>query len=165
MQHKKQAHNIIEEICKINDEVWDNKKGTYDDRLEAAYQIEEALEGLIIEGREKQFRHPYLNDFFGSASPKLMSRILIDNIIEPEPGEEMSDVERADKHLDSIYYNIGSLYKLGMNAQDIVDALQVVHNANVAKSGQKDERGKVKKPENFVGPEQKIEEILDRRNK
>ena len=49
MLHKKQAYELIESICKINNDKWDNKAGSYDDRTEAAYQIEEALEGLISE--------------------------------------------------------------------------------------------------------------------
>ena len=75
----------------------------------------------------------------------------------------MNDVDRFDKHIDGIYFAIGAMHKLGLSPKQIIEGLQVVHNGNLAKSGKKDENGKVIKTNDFLEPEPLLQEILDNR--
>ena len=153
MKHKKQAYNLIEDICRLNNNVWDNKAGSYDDKQEAAYQIEEALEGfddsLYV-----------LNLDVYEYTPKEASRAIVNKL---KVDNTVTDRDRFDKHLDSIYFNIGALHKLGLSPEQIVEGLQAVHDANVSKTGQKDSSGKVIKADNFINPEPVLEKILNNR--
>ena len=79
------------------------------------------------------------------------------------PKNKINDVDRFDKHLDIIFYSIGSLHKLGLLPEQIIEGLQVVLDANLAKSGEKDENGKVIKSESFIPPEKRLQLILDKR--
>lgn len=77
---------------------------------------------------------------------------------------EISEVDRLDKGCDQIIFAIGGLAKLGLTAQQITQALNTVMEANNAKLGMpRDEHGKLMKPEGFVGPEAKLQVILDNR--
>ena len=156
MQNKKQMFNLIEDICRLNEKVWDQHAGDYNDIKEAAYQIEEALEGFDLFDMQNTIR----SDFNGEDTPKEWSRLIVNST----DGSYMKDVDRFDKHIDSIYFNIGSLHKLGLTPYQIVEGLQVVHNANLQKSGTKDSQGKVIKPSNFVNPESQLQKILDNRH-
>lgn len=167
MIHKKQAFNILEDICKLNNNVWGNPKGSYNDAKESAYQIEEALEGLntpeyimsLLDGTAEEFLT------VKNESPKELSNSIVEAAYSADmSGAPMDDVDRFDKHLDSIYFNIGSLHKLGLSPAQIVEGLQVVHNANLQKSGLKDSNGKVGKPTDFIGPEPELQKILDKRS-
>jgi predicted HAD superfamily Cof-like phosphohydrolase len=153
MKHKKQAYNLIEDICRLNNDVWDNKAGSYDDKKEAAYQIEEALEGF-------DDSLSALNLGINKYIPKEVSRAIVNQLT---VNSAVTDRDRFDKHLDSIYFNIGSLHKLGLSPEQIVDGLQAVHDANLSKTGQKDSSGKVVKADNFVNPEPVLEKILNNR--
>ena len=54
--------------------------------------------------------------------------------------------------------------KLGLNAQQITQAINAVMKANNAKLNcPKDASGKLTKPEGFVGPEEELQAILDKR--
>ena len=152
MKHKKQMYELIHDICMLNNNVWDNKPGSYDAKQEAAYPIEEALEGF--DGLDKLDFDVY------EYTPKQVSRAIIEIVAS---NEELEPVDAFDKHLDIIYYSIGSLHKLGLIPEDIVDGLQVVHDKNRLKSGLKDSNGKVIKDDSFVGPEPYLQKILDRR--
>ena len=55
------------------------------------------------------------------------------------------------------------MHKLGLSPEQIIEGIQVVHNANLAKSGKKDENGKVIKTNDFIEPEPKLKQILDNR--
>jgi predicted HAD superfamily Cof-like phosphohydrolase len=153
MKHKKQAYNLIEDICKLNNDVWNNKAGSYDDKQEAAYQIEEALEGfddslhILKLGIDKYI-------------PKEVSRAIVNQLT---VNDTVTDRDRFDKHLDSIYFDIGALHRLGLSPEQIVEGLQAVHDANVSKTGQKDSSGKVIKADNFINPEPVLEKILNNR--
>ena len=161
MIHKKQAYNLVEAICTLNNNVWRNHKGSYDDAKESAYQIEEALEGFDLNSFEDIDSIFYIEDEGHGA--KHLSNQLID-IATNSGNTNIADVDRFDKHLDSIYFNIGSLHKLGLTPAQIVDGLQVVHDANLQKSGIKDSNGKVGKPADFIPPEEKLQLILDKRH-
>lgn len=141
MLHKKQMYNLLTDIYAINKR-WGNQRYSYDDQLESSMLVEEALEPFDPHARET-------------------SRQLIESYeINPE---SITDVERFDKHLDAIYISIGSIFKLGVTTEQLVDGLQAVHNANLTKIGSKDANGKVVKPENFTGPEPYLQQLLDRR--
>jgi len=155
VENKKQAFNIIESICKLNNDQWDNKAGSYDDATESAYQIEEALEGLTQNGII------YL-DNSSFKSPKLASREIVNRAGGGEDLLRLSDVDRMDKAIDAIYFAIGSMHKLGLSPYQIVEGIQVVHEANVAKSTKKDDQGKIIKGKSFIPPEAKLQEILDK---
>jgi len=163
MLHKKQLFNIIEDICKLNNEVWDQRAGSYDDKKEAAYQIEEALEGFTtLEAISQDLTGDVMSTI---DSPKEISRMIVDKAYSEDlsGSNSIADVDRFDKHLDSIYFNIGSLHKLGLSPEQIVEGLQVVHDANKQKSGKKDSKGKVIKPTDFINPEPFLQKILDQR--
>ena len=162
MKHKKQAYELIEAICTINEKVWGNYAGSYDDHKEAAYQIEEAMEGfdnLDKLGSIFGFDSELLNR---KASPKELSRSIV-SIINTNK-IPIEDVDRFDKALDAIYFAIGSMHKLGLTPAQIVDGLQIVHVANSQKSGAKDSNGKVIKASNFQPPEKQLQTILDKRS-
>lgn len=152
MTNKKQAFNLIESICYINEKVWNNAHGSYDAKKEAAYPIEEALEGFKNLDRLDFDVYEY--------SPKEVSR----EIVAIASGDEkIEDVDAFDKHLDIIYFSIGSLHKLGLTPPQIVEGLQAVHDANCAKIGEKDAHGKITKDKSFVNPEPVLQKILDQR--
>ena len=123
----------------------------YNDFSESAYQIEEALEGYEI----AQGFTVHLD------TPKEMSR----TIVRAQGPFIGTDVDRLDKAIDAIVFAVGSIAKLGLTPTQIREAIEIVTTANLQKlSMPKDEFGKLTKPANFVGPEAKLQELLDRRN-
>jgi hypothetical protein len=160
---EKQTMNAIKSIYKFNQEC-KRPDGSclldqgYDDARESAFSIEEMLEGFDMQ----KFKTGDL-DFSGDSTPKIMSRNIIaiatEGVLEPLP-----DVDRLDKHLDSIVYNFGSIFKLGLSPQQAIKALSIVCDANLTKlSAGQDEHGKQRKPADFVPPEQRLQAILDER--
>jgi len=76
--------------------------------------------------------------------------------------------DMADAMIDNIYFAIGALYKLGLTADQIERGFSAVHNCNVQKkAGQNAKRATgaadAVKPEGWVGPEQKLLEIIKER--
>jgi hypothetical protein len=132
-----------------------NAKREYDDFLESSFQIEEALEGFDLSTLPNQT---------GGECPKTISR----QICKPLAFNG-TDVDRLDKACDAVVYAIGSMAKLGLNAQEIQQALLIVNQANKAKLGcPRDEEGKLLKPSDFderYAPEPKLQKILDQRQK
>ena len=123
----------------------------YNDFSESAYQIEEALEGYEI----AQGFTVHLD------TPKEMSR----TIVRAQGPFIGTDVDRLDKAIDAIVFAVGSIAKLGLTPPQIREAIEIVTTANLQKlSMPKDEFGKLTKPANFVGPETKLQELLDRRS-
>ena len=151
------TYNPIEDIIQFN-----KKAGLldspYDDFLESSFQIEEALEGFDCSN--------YID--IGTdvtRSHKDLSRLIIASVQPDITGKEdftIYNVDRLDKALDAIVYAIGSCAKLGLNQTQITAALQVVMEHNNTKLGMpKDAHGKLIKPDGFVGPEAKLQLILD----
>ena len=139
--------NPIKEIVK-----WQRDAGNaakpYDDFLESSFQIEEALEGYEIE-------YSFTVDL---DTPKEMSR----TIVRAQGQFIGTDVDRLDKACDAVVFAIGSMTKLGLDHHAITKALNIVNDANKAKLGMsRDSEGKLLKPEGFVGPEVKLQELLD----
>ena len=121
MQNKKQAFELFESICNINDKVWNNHAGSYDDAKEAAYQIEEALEGLVDSDFDvDNFKSNDLNSCFGGLGPKAISRYITNQI----SNSSMKDVDRFDKALKAISSAISSMHKLGLSSHSITEGLQ-----------------------------------------
>jgi len=148
--------NPIKQIYKFNQEAGLLTKGYSDDR-ECAFPIEEALEGF----NTKELTYQLGCD--DGASPKDISRAIIELTINEET---LTDVDRLDKHLDTIVFAFGSIFKLGLSAQDAMTALGIVMEANMTKLAVgTDEQGKQMKPVDFVPPEARLQKILDKRTK
>ncbi len=157
----------IDAIYQFNEQAGLLEQG-YNDFLESSFQIEEALEGISCSGQ-------------GGGLPTL-ARILNDNvdyltpiepthksvargIVEAAYYSNASDVDRLDKAIDAIVFAVGSIAKLGLTPPQIREAIEIVTTANLQKlSMPKDEFGKLTKPADFVGPETKLQELLDRRS-
>lgn len=123
----------------------------YNDFSESAYQIEEALEGYEI----AQGFTVHLD------TPKEMSR----TIVRAQGPFIGTDVDRLDKAIDAIVFAVGSIAKLGLTPPQIREAVEIVTTANLQKlSMPKDEFGKLTKPADFIGPETKLQELLDGRS-
>ena len=140
----------IDAIYQFNEQAGLLAQG-YNDFSESTYQIEEALEGYEI----AQGFTVHLD------TPKEMSR----TIVRAQGPFIGTDVDRLDKAIDAIVFAVGSIAKLGLTPTQIREAIEIVTTANLQKlSMPKDEFGKLTKPANFVGPEAKLQELLDRRN-
>ncbi len=101
----------------------------------------------------------FANEWNVDADEKAFSRAIMANV----GNNIIPDVDRFDKAIDAIYFAIGSMHKLGLSPYQIVEGIQVVHEANIAKSGEKDSNGKVIKTNDFLEPEPRLQEILDKR--
>ena len=151
--------NPIKEIVR-----WQRDAGNaakpYEDFLEASFQIEEALEGFTDLPELAKVLSRSDKVTVKSESPKDLSRAIV--ALAGTECDDISDVERLDKACDGIVYAIGSMTKLGLDHHAITKALNIVNDANKAKLGMsRDAEGKLLKPEGFVGPEVKLQELLD----
>ena len=127
----------------------------YSDFLESSFQIEEALEGFDI----KEVSQNTTDYRLTTSSAKELSRYILDR--EKFIG---TDVDRLDKACDAIVFAVGSMAKLGLTPSQIHEALNIVMDANLAKSGcPKDAEGKLLKPDNFPNPEPRLQMLLDLR--
>ena len=146
--------DFIQEIYNFNKQAGLLEKG-YSDFLESSFQIEEALEGFNIEEVSQN-----TTDYqFKTSSAKELARYILEH--EQFTG---SDVDRLDKAIDAIVFAVGSIAKLGLTSEQIHRAIGVVTEANLQKlTMPKDEHGKLTKPADFVGPEVKLQEILNER--
>jgi predicted HAD superfamily Cof-like phosphohydrolase len=86
---------------------------------------------------------------------------------ELKEAHEMKDfIGAVDAVLDQLYFNVGFLYRMGLTAQEIERCFQAVHDCNMQKKlGVQAKRGgegvaDAVKPEGWVGPEERIMEIL-----
>ena len=76
-------------------------------------------------------------------------------------------IGQVDAMIDSVYFAVGALYKLGLNADQINACMDQVHEANMAKrKGVNAKRGDgsaadAVKPEDWVSPEERIGQILE----
>ena len=143
----------------------------YNELREPSFLIEEALEGFGNLSVLASKLGMYNED---SKNPKEISRWIVSTAITgdgnyKESGWEncdsLQDVEKLDKHLDAIVYAVGSIYKLGLNPQQLEQALNIVMQANMKKLKNKvfDSEGKLMKDENFVPPETALQELLNKR--
>lgn len=156
--------NAIKTIYKFNEQAGLLEQG-YSDSRECAFPIEEALEGFddtsilheTLTREDRELGEPYCDN-----TPKYLSREIIHQVLCTQGN--ISDVDRMDKHLDTIVFAFGSLFKLGLTPQQAMRGLEVVMAANMKKlDAGKDEHGKQQKGDNFVGPESELQKILDER--
>ena len=149
--------NPIKRIVQFNHDADLLGKG-YSDSLEAAFQIEEALEGFDLSVLGPKVGADASLDL----SPKHISRLIVGQSWNPLP-----DVDRLDKACDSVVYAIGSMAKLGLSAQEITQALNIVMDKNLEKLKNKryDAEGKLLKDPSFGGPEAQLQLLLDKRAK
>ena len=168
--------NPIKRIVQFNSDAGLLGKG-YDDFLESSFQIEEALEGfplVNLQGLANQLGMHSIQTISGNivepATPKSLSRFIM-LVAQGHSGSpyselsELSDVDRLDKACDSVVYAIGSMAKLGLSAQEITQALNIVMDKNLEKLKNKsyDAEGKLLKDPSFVGPEAQLQLLLDKR--
>ena len=148
--------DIFDLVYDFNDKAGLIKAG-YSDFREAAFQIEEALEGFNIAELSRNitdYRYP-------TDSAKELARYILAD--ERFTG---TDVDRLDKACDAIIFAIGSMAKLGLSSEQMRQALDTVANANLAKlSMPKDEHGKLMKPVDWeqYAPEVQLQAILEQR--
>lgn len=152
--------NPIKEICN-----WQiaagNAERPYEDFLESAFQVEEALEGFKDLPYLATRLHSEQESHEENFNPKAISRQII-KLASMDDKTPISDVERLDKACDAIVYAIGSMQKLGLDHHGVTKALNIVNNANKSKLGAKrDSAGKLGKPDDFVGPEAELQKLLD----
>lgn len=148
--------NPVKMIYDFNRKAGLLEKG-YSDEKECAFPIEEALEGFNCTELIAQLDL----DRRDEVHPKYISRRIIDLTV----NDDISDVDRLDKHLDIIVFSFGSIFKLGLTPQQAIRALEIVMRANLQKLHNKsvDAAGKLTKPTDFVGPEVELQRILDER--
>ena len=142
---------FVQQIYDFNKQAGLLEKG-YDDFLESSFQIEEALEGYEIE----------YGFTVSLDTPKEMSR----TIVRAQGPFVGTDVDRLDKAIDAIVFAVGSIAKLGLTPPQIREAIEIVTTANLQKLSniKVDSNGKLLKDSNFIGPETKLQELLDRRS-
>ena len=141
----------IDAIYQFNEQAGLLEQG-YNDFSESAYQIEEALENYEI-------AHGFTVHL---DTPKEMAR----TIVRAQGPFIGTDVDRLDKAIDAIVFAVGSIAKLGLTPPQIREAIEIVTTANLQKLSniKVDSNGKLLKDSNFIGPETKLQELLDRRN-
>jgi len=145
--------NPVKLIYKFNKEAGLLDDG-YSDSRECAYPIEEALEGFTTDELNETLD---INE--KDLSPKELSRKIIEYT--SAYSENISDVDRFDKHLDILVFSFGSLFKLGLSPQDVMHGLTIVAERNLKKlSAGKDSYGKQLKPKDFISPEADLNIIL-----
>ncbi len=143
--------NPIKEIYKYNKDRGLLDTG-YSDLRECAYPIEEALEGMDITKLAAKLCS-------SSVDPKEVSRHIMSMT---KPSSDLTNVARLDKHLDSIVFSLGSIFKMGLTPQEAMNALGIVAHANATKSTQVDEEGKNIKGDDWEAPEVKLQALLDK---
>lgn len=150
----------IQDIYKYNKDRGFLEMG-YSDERECAYPIEEALEGFnTLETLSKLI---YEDEMSVETSPKEISRKIIELVSDENVSGygDLDNVDRLDKHLDTIVFAFGSIFKLGLNPSQAMEALSIVMEANLTKSLEKDALGKNIKGSSFIPPEEKLKKFFD----
>ena len=149
--------NPIKEIV-----TWNQKAGLLEmphlAHKEDAYIIEEALEDYS--GLSKLADHLGMlsaNDI--KINAKDISRFIMAII---DLNDNITPVNRLDKACDKVVFAVGDMAKLGLSAQEITKALNIVMHANNQKLlAGRDSEGKQMKPEGFIPPEIELQKLLD----
>ena len=77
-----------------------------------------------------------------------------------------NDVDKVDALVDIIYVSVGALWKLGLNENQIVAAIQIVCDSNNSKAHIKTDptiKANIDKGITFNPPEKRLKELLDGR--
>ena len=156
--------NTVKAVCQFNDKAGLSNR-PFDDKLEASFLIEEALEDFDrLDVLADLLSKNTIGVEVKSSSPKDISRAI--TAIAMSERCQVSDNKRLDKHVDAYVYTVGAMRKLNLTSQEIEQSILVVNQANLKKLGApKDEFGKLTKPEGWekFDPAPKLQEILDRR--
>lgn len=75
--------------------------------------------------------------------------------------EQNNKVGIFDALMDLKFVLLGSCGKFNLSTPMIVEGYEAVLKANESKSSTKNSAGKITKPEGFVGPEVKLQKLLD----
>ena len=159
--------NPIAKIYEFNEKAGFLGKGM-DSFIETAYTLEEAIEGfepafnasredgtVIVKGDA---------DFLTARQWSLSLMNSIHEAFEQRNVPMPDEVDELDKAIDLVVFSIGKMAKMGLSQDQIAEAFDVVADANLSKIGApKDALGKQLKPEGWIAPETKLQEILDRR--
>ena len=152
---------FVQQIYDFNKQAGLLEKG-YDDFLESSFQIEEALEGFGDLPYLQVRLHSEGEHYEELCNPKEISRQIVRLAEMDSKPTNIPDVDRLDKACDAVVFAIGSMAKLGLTPAQIIEAMNIVTEANLQKlSMPKDEHGKLTKPANFIGPETKLQALLD----
>lgn len=157
--------DFVQQIYDFNKQAGLLEKG-YDDFLESSFQIEEALEGISCSGQGGGLPTlaRILNDNVDYSTPiEPTHKSVARGIVEAAYYSNASDVDRLDKACDAVVFAIGSMAKLGLTTSQIIEAMNIVTEANLQKLSniKIDSSGKLLKDSNFVGPETKLQALLD----
>ena len=155
--------DFVQRIYDFNKDNGLIEKG-YSDFLESSFQIEEALEGFRDLPYLATRLHSNQESHEENFNPKEISRQIV-KLASMDDKTPISDVDRLDKACDAIVFAVGSMAKLGLSPSQIHQALNIVMDANQAKTGcPRDAEGKLMKPSNFPNPEPRLQELLDSRS-
>lgn len=156
--------NPFKLIYKFNNEAGLLANG-YNDKLESAFLIEEALEefdvSAIIGAMKPEFQDMFANSKDNNPNkPKDVARFLVSLAYQ---NEDIAPRKRLDKQIDALVYAAGGIMKLGLSAQLAQEAVNTVMSANMKKIGAgKDEQGKQLKPDNWEEIEDNMNKKLDK---
>ena len=129
-----------------------------DDYREASFLIEEALEGFNT-------AHLAAALDAGSSSPKDIARTIVGICRNDESTmypATLSPVDRLDKACDAVVFAVGYMLKQGLSVDQCHQAMSIVMDANLQKlSMPRDSFGKLMKPANFIGPEERLRQLLE----
>lgn len=156
--------NPFKLIYKFNNEAELLANG-YNDKLESAFLIEEALEefdvSAIIGAMKPEFQDMFANSKDNNPNkPKDVARFLVGLAYQ---NEDIAPRKRLDKQIDALVYAAGGIMKLGLSAQLAQEAVNTVMSANMKKIGAgKDEQGKQLKPDNWEEIEDNMNKKLDK---
>lgn len=152
--------DIVQGIYTFNEKAGLLGKGM-DSFMETAYILEEAVEGY-----EDVFNNPDdPNAPVVTARDWALGFLNQVKVAKENRGLPMpSEVAEADKAIDGIVFNVGKLAKMRLNPEQINRMINIVTGCNMQKlEGPKDELGKQLKPEGWVGPEDRLQEVLNER--
>ena len=149
--------NPIKQIVNFNQKAGLLGKG-YNARLEAAFQVEEALEGFDVREIYSRLFGPIVPGQVVDAKTVARAVLSCDTTT-----KEISPVDALDKAGDAVVFAVGSMAKLGLNAQEITKALNIIVTSCLAKVKEPkyDIEGKLLKNEFFEGPEPALQKLLD----
>lgn len=94
---------------------------------------------------------------------KLELDMLQEELDELREAVEVNDrVAQFDAMLDLKFVLYGTIGKAGITPEQEVEGYEAVLRANESKSSTKNAAGKITKPDNFIGPEAELLQILNR---
>lgn len=133
-------------------------------------KYEPALEFEMLQEELSEYVHAYIktvNDYVGFDIHESTEEQYEDNkdkiqeYIDTDEFLEDWRVNQLDALCDIIFVAVGSIGKLlKQDTSSVEQALWEVIEANEKKSKDKNEKGKITKPEGFVGPEERLRSII-----